>query len=356
MRILQVAPPWFAVPPEGYGGIEAVVANLTDGLVAAGHEVTLLAAGGSRTTAHLCTVHPSPPSEALGDLVAEALHHLAVDELGPFDVVHDHTLFGTIRLVAAGTRHLVHTLHGPWTPHVRGIYERIGDRVSLVAISRHQAAAAGRVRVAVTIPHGIDTMRFPMSLHRTDELVFVGRATPDKGPVTAVEVARRTGRPLAMAIKVNEPQERAYWRDVVLPLLKGVDANVVVNATHEDAVAMMARSYAVLVPIDWEEPFGLVMLEAAACGGRVVAFDRGAAGEIVVDGRTGLLVDPGEGVEGMCRAVDAAGTIFPGACREHAEQHYGVDAMVQAHLELYERVTVPRFRRGRPAAFAHPFV
>lgn len=356
MRILQVAPPWFEVPPGAYGGIELVISALADGLVAAGHDVTLLASGGSRTSARLHTVYPTPPSSDLGDTMTELLHVMTVDDLRGFDIVHDHTVLGTAWSAAHGTWPLVHTLHGPWSDRSVRVYRRLATGAALVAISRDQAARAPSVPIAAVVHNGIDVDRYPIGLDRTDELVFVGRASPDKGPVQAIEVARRTGRPLAMAIKVNERAEHVYWQEVLEPLLSGIDARVTFDATHDQKTAMMARAHAVVTPIQWDEPFGLVMAEAAACGAPVVVYGRGAAPEVVQDGVTGFVIDPDAGIEAFCAAVEVADTIDPAACREHVLAHFSSQRMVADYLRLYEDLRRPRFMRSSSTPFASALV
>jgi glycosyltransferase involved in cell wall biosynthesis len=347
VKILQVASPWFAVPPMRYGGAELIISTLVEGLVEAGHDVTLLASGGSVTSADLHTVYDRPPSADLGDVPTELQHVMAADDLGTFDVVHDHTLIGTARHAAAGTPALVHTLHQPWSNRLGPVWRRLGAHASLVAISRHQARTAPDVPIAAVIHHGLDLDRYAVSLDRSGDLVFVGRASPEKGPEQALEVARRTGRRLDMAIKVNEPDEREYWHAVLEPALRGVEAHVVFDATHEQKVAMMARAHAVLLPVQWDEPFGLVMAEAGACGTPVVAFDRGAVPEVVAHGTTGFVVPPRTGIDGLCEAVEAAGAIDPATCREHVATTFSGARMVEAHLALYERIALPRWRRPR---------
>ena len=356
MRILQVAPPWFAVPPRRYGGIELVISTLADGLVAAGHDVTLLAAGGSHTAARLETVYDTPPSVDLGDPVTELLHVTAVDDLGPFDVVHDHTLIGASRLAARGTWPLVHTLHGVWTERSRALYRRLADHLALVAISHDQAERAHGVPITAVIPHGLDLDHYPVSVDHTDELAFVGRANPEKGPADAIEVARRTGRRLVMALKVNEATEHAYFDEVLAPMLARADVELVDDATHEVKTAIMARAHAVLAPIAWDEPFGLVLAEAAACGTPVVTYGRGAASEVVRDGVSGIVVDPTAGVDGLVAAVEASGSIDRGGCRRHVEEQFSAVRMVDDHLQLYADLGTPRFKRARPAELAPPFV
>lgn len=356
MRILQVAPPWFPVPPSRYGGTELVVGELTEGLVAAGHEVTLLASGGSSTSARLVSVYDEPPSAELGDTLVELLHVMAVDDLGAFDVVHDHTLLGASREQARGTPHVVHTLHGAWTERSRAVYRRLGAQVALVAISQDQARRAPEVPVRTVIHHGVDVRNYPMRGERGGALAFVGRASPDKGPLLAIEVARRTGRPLHMAIKVNEPDEHRYWETVLEPATHRGDVHVTFDATHAQKSWILSHAHAVVLPIQWDEPFGLVMIEAMASGVPVVAFARGAAPELVVDGVTGHLVDPRAWVGGLVHAVEAADEIDSATCRHHVATRFSRERMVDDHLELYEQVAVPRFLRSRhrPATSASP--
>lgn len=353
MRILQVAPPWFPVPPPRYGGTELVVGGLTEGLVAAGHDVTLLAAGSSATGARLVTVYDDPPTADLGDMVTELLHVLAAEDLGPFDIVHDHTLLGASLAAARSTPHVVHTLHGPWTERSRGVCRWLGQRVALVAISNDQAERAPDVAIEAVIHHGIDLDAYPCRHDRGDWLAFVGRASADKGPELAIEVARRTGRPLHMALKINEVDEHRYWDTVLEPATHHADVHVTVDATHEQKTWILSHAHAVVAPIQWEEPFGLAMVEAMACGAPVVAFARGAAPELVLDGVTGYLVPPRAWVSGLVRAVEAAGDIVPAACRQHVVDRFSRHRMVEDHLDLYERLAVPRFRRTRTAPFRH---
>lgn len=340
MRILQVAPPWFAVPPPRYGGTELVVAALTDGLVAAGHEVTLFASGGSRTTAHLSTVYDTPPTADLGDAIVELPHVFAAHrEAAGFDMVHDHTPVGaTIGAVADGPP-VVHTVHGAWTEATSRLYGEIGKQVHLVAISDdHASRAPADVPVFGVVPNGIDLAPYPFGAAPSDHLAWLGRAGSDKGADVAVEVARRTGRPLRMGIKVNEPDEHAWYDQVLQPLLQHCHVDVTLNATHQEKVELLQDAAAVLMPIRWDEPFGLVMVEANACGAPVIAFARGAAPEVLADGETGILVAPGD-VDAMVAAVDRATELDRRACRRRVREHFSAERMLAGYLEVYERVT-----------------
>lgn len=341
MRILQIAPPWFAVPPAGYGGIEWIVASLADGLVDAGHDVTLHAAGGSVTKATLQTVFDVAPSLHIGNPWYEATHAVAAyTDPHRFDVIHDHT--GAIGpAIAAGITDrppVVNTLHGTWTRANERLYRTISDRISLVGISHDQVARTpDGVHVAGVVHNGIALERYPYRAEKDDFLLFVGRASADKGPEVAVEVARRVGLPLVMAIKVSEPLEVEYYETIIEPAMHGVDVDVRIGIGHEEKVDLLGRARAVLVPIRWDEPFGLVMAEAMACGTPVVAFRRGAAPEIVVDGQTGHLVDPGD-VGAFTRAAQDVDGIDPAACRARIEEELSATRMVDRYVALYERL------------------
>lgn len=326
------------MPPRRYGGSELVVSVLTKALVRAGHDVTLLASGGSRTAARLVTVHRTPPSADIGDPLLE-LHHVSASEhLSDVDVVHDHTLLGSALTAARGTVPVVHTLHGPFTERSRPVLARLGRTVDLVAISHDQAAHAPEVPLRGVVHNGLDLTRYgPGTGARGDGLIFLGRASPDKGPEVAIEVAHRTGRPLTMAIKVNEPAEQAYWDEVIAPMLGRADVTVVRDADHDTKVGLLRAAHALVAPIRWPEPFGLVLAEAGACGVPAIAFRRGAAGEIIEDGVTGRLVEPQEGVAGLVRAVCDVGTVDPAACLARVGERFSADALVAGYLAVYAR-------------------
>jgi glycosyltransferase involved in cell wall biosynthesis len=341
LRVLQVAPPWFTVPPSGYGGTETVVSLLVEGMVAAGHEVELLASGGSVTSAALRSVYHRPPTELLGDVATELGHVLAayVDP-GEVDLIHDHSgLVGPALGALVGGPPVVHTLHSAWTDATRRVYGHLADRISLVAISQDQAhrRPAG-LPLAGVVHNAISLTDHPAQLEPTDgPLTWIGRANPDKGPLDAIEVARRLGRPLIMAMKVNEAAEHVYYREVIAPALVGVDVEVRFDVKLPAKAELLGGSSCLLFPIRWAEPFGLVMIEAMACGTPVAAYASGAAPEIVVHGRTGALVAEGD-LDGLCDAVELAVTLDRRACRAHVEARFAPSRMVADYLAVYERV------------------
>lgn len=341
MRILQIAPPWFTVPPVGYGGIEQVVAVLADGLVDAGHDVTLLASGGSTSKAEILSVFAEPPSADLGSTVHELTHVMAgyARRYG-FDVIHDHSGFAGAALGSfLDGPPVVHTLHGPWTPTVQTFF-RGAPGLHLVGISHDQRS---RAPVGVTVPdvvhNGICLHDHPFRAEADPDghLAFVGRANAEKGPEVAVRVAGRTGRHLKMAVKINEPAEERYWDTVVAPLLVGADVEVVRNGTKQDAIEVMAGATATLFPISWPEPFGLVMVESMAVGTPIVGYAAGSSTEVVDSGRTGFLVPPGD-VEGLCAALDAASGLERSACRAHVTERFSTPAMVAGYEAVYRRL------------------
>jgi glycosyltransferase involved in cell wall biosynthesis len=344
MRILQLAPPWFAVPPAGYGGIERVVASLADGLAAGGHDVTLLASGGSSTAARLWTIFDRPPSVHLGSVPHELCQVLpAYRARERFDVIHDHSgLIGPAIASMLDGPPVVHTLHGPWDPAAAQLYAGICERIHLVAISRDQADhAPDGIRIAAVVHNGIptETVAFRAAPRGQDGyLAFVGRASPEKGPAVALEVAARLRRPLRMAVKVNEPHEQRYWRQRIVPLLYSADVHVTMNGTVQQAQQLLRDADATLFPIQWREPFGLVMVESMACGTPVIAYATGSAPEVIVHGQTGYVVPAGD-VDGLCDAVRRVGAIEPAACRLHVQRHFSADAMSAGYERVFDKVT-----------------
>jgi glycosyltransferase involved in cell wall biosynthesis len=344
MRIAQIAPPWFAVPPQGYGGIELVVALLADGFAARGHDVTLFASGGSETKANLVSPLADPPDPALlGNVWYDTLHavasYLAIGD--EFDVVHDHS--GIIGPAMGALRRdhppVFHTLHGPWTEPSRRFYALLAEHVRLVAISDSQRADNPDVRYAGVVHNGIDLDAYPFREQKDDFLVYIGRSNPDKGPTLAIEVARRAGLPLAMVVKKNEPFERAYWDEMVAPMLND-EVEVYEAIDHEKKADLLARARAMVFPIQWPEPFGLVMTEAMACGTPVVACPAGAAVELVENGVTGYLRDS---IDDLVDAVASIGNCSPTACRARVEQNFSAAAMVAG----YERLFADAIEEGR---------
>jgi glycosyltransferase involved in cell wall biosynthesis len=349
LRIGMIAPPWFAIPPVGYGGIEAMVAGLVDGLVARGHHVTLVGAGAPGTSAQrYVAVFPEPPSSRLGEPMPEVIHAAAAAlalEDADLDVVHDHTLAGPL-LARAWPVPTVVTAHGPVTGEPGDYLARLGTTVDVVAISDAQRRIRPELNWLATVHNGIDAASFPLGEGDGGYLLFLGRFHPDKGAHLAIEVARRTKRRLLLAGKLNEAPERAYFEAAIAPRL----GNGVEFVGEADAVAkreLLGGASALLFPVQWDEPFGLVMVEAMACGTPVVALRRGSVPEVVAHGLSGLVVDD---LDGLVTAVDLAEQLDRHRCRAWAKEHFDLSRMVLGYEAAYRTVVEGRqlHLRARP--------
>lgn len=336
LRIGLLAPPWFAVPPTGYGGIERVVSYLAEGLVAAGHDVTLFASGGSTSAARVVSAFDTPPSSGLGDLALDVIHTTSAYRMvRSFDVMHDHTLAGLAAAVLSPTP-VVHTMHGPIGPAFARLYSEISPSVGLVAISDHQRSTLPAGTSATVIHNGIDLGHVPFSDAPGEHLLFVGRMNPEKGILDAIEIARRARQPLVIVAKVNERPERDYFETMVRPALRGIDAELLFQPAEEVKLRAYQEARATLFPVRWPEPFGLVMIESMATGTPVIAFRDGSVPEVIVDGKTGFISDD---VEQAVEAVSRLDEIDRGACRAHVAANFGTDVAVRRHEVLF-RATV----------------
>ncbi len=339
MRILQVAPLWERVPPPAYGGTEAVVGLLADGLVQRGHDVVLRASGDSITMAEPRSVYPCSLRTATGiesTLPYELVHGAeALRDAQDFDIVHNHT--GEILMAFAGLINvpMLTTTHGNLTPdarfvweHYNGFYNAISWSQAKRMVGLHSAQFAGVVHNAINV------QTFPFLANKKDYLLCLARVSPEKGTHLSIEVAHRLSMPLIIAGKVDVV-DREYFEAMVEPHIDGTNVRFFGEANAKEKRDLYARARCLLAPIEWEEPFGLVMPEAMACGTPVIAFARGAAPEIIVDGETGFLVDD---VDGMVEAVRHVGDIDPRRCRSHVEERFNVPVMVDGYLDAYERI------------------
>jgi glycosyltransferase involved in cell wall biosynthesis len=335
MRIALVAPPWAPIPPQLYGGIEVVVDRLARGFAAAGHEVLLFATGDSTCPVPRKWVLERAEGQRIGFAVPELRHVMAAyDAVGGFDIVHDHTVVGPVYAQQTQGPPVVTTIHGELNAEMRDLYGHIARRVPVIAVSHAQRKPAPQLPIARVIHHGIDAADFPIGTGAGGYCLFLGRLSPDKGAGRAVQVAHKAGVPLIIAGKMREAWERDYFDAEVAPLLSD-EIRYVGEVQHEQKLELLAGARALLFPIRWNEPFGLVMIEALACGTPVLAFPEGAAPEVVEDGRTGFLChDEAQMVEalGHLDAIDRA------ACRAAVEGYFSTERMVREHLDLFEDV------------------
>jgi len=336
MRIGMIAPPWIPVPPVAYGGTEAVIDNLARGLSALGHDVRLFTVGDSTCPVSRQWLYPAGV-EPIGADLPEAAHALAAYEaLADCDVIHDHTTLGALLAARRGVRRppVVTTVHGPFTAQSRRVYAETARHASIVAISRSQARSFGDIPVAAVIHHGIDLDVHQFGPGTGGYLLFVGRMSADKGVHLAVRIARRAGRRLVIAAKVRDPGEIAYFERAVRPLLAPED-DLPAEQPLAARLRLMRNATALVNPITWQEPFGLVMAEALAAGTPVLAFPNGAAPEIVDSGRTGYLCrDEDE----MVKAVGQVPLLDRHQCREAAERRFSLGRMSADYARLYQSV------------------
>jgi glycosyltransferase involved in cell wall biosynthesis len=335
LRIGIIAPPWVAVPPPVYGGTELVINELALGLVAAGHQAELFASGDSTCAVPRKWLFP----RALGtpaDPGLEFAHvQRAYEVLGAVDLVHDHTLTGP-RWAGMWRPELpvVTTNHGPFTAEMRVHFGSIAEQVAIIAISHAQRRDAPEIPVAAVIHHGIDVDAFPVGRGDGRYVLFLGRMSPDKGVHRAIAIARAAGKRLLIAAKMWEPAERRYFVEQVEPLL-GDDSVYIGAVGGQRKLDLLAGAEALVNPIRWPEPFGLVMIEALACGTPVLAFAEGAAPEIVEHGRTGFLcVDEAD----MAARLGDVGSLDRAVCRASMTERFSVQRFIDDHLALYRRV------------------
>jgi glycosyltransferase involved in cell wall biosynthesis len=342
-----VAPPWLPVPPRRYGGIEMVIDVLARGLMAAGHQVLLAAPAGSTCAVPQVPGLPTSAPERMGHTVVEIPYALSsYAALKAVDVVHDHTVAGPLCLHAPRGTPVVTTNHGPFNADLNPIYAEMSRQgVAIVAISRHQRSTARNIKIAAVIHHGIDIDSVPVGDGAGGYACALGRMTPAKGIREAILVAREAGVPLRIAAKMREPLERQYFDECVRPLLGG-DVEYLGELNAEEKYRLLGGAFALLNPIQWPEPFGLVMIEALACGTPVITTGCGSAPEIIDDGETGFVRTE---LSALAAAVHRAGELDRNRCRQKAVSSYSTERMVAEHIQLYCRLlqAKPKDRRGR---------
>jgi glycosyltransferase involved in cell wall biosynthesis len=342
LKVAILAPAWFAVPPTGYGGIEWVVSLLADGLVDAGHDVTLFASGDSRTKAKLAAVYPVAPSREIGRTFPEIKHALSCFAVADeFDIINDHTGMLGCTLGATVSTPVVHTVHGPLDGEPGEIYElitKVAPQVGLISISMNQRKPKPHFNWVANCHNALDFSIYPLRPHRRDYLLFLGRLSPDKGAHRAVAVAIESGVPLKIAGKMQEPKEREYFHELVEPhLVDGIE--FLGEVTHGEKVELLQNARATLFPISWEEPFGLVMIESMACGTPVIATRWGAVPEVIEHGRSGIVVDH---YTEMVAALEEADKLDPLELRKYVEEEFSPQRMVRDYVEAYETAIAQR--------------
>ncbi len=345
MRIAQVAPLVESVPPKHYGGTERIIAYLTEELVRFGHKVTLFASGDSVTSAELvpvCQRSFRRNKRATDYLSREVLlmDHV-MERAGEFDLVHFHT--GCLHYLVC--RHLsvphVMTLHGRLdTLELLWLYDRFRE-MPMISISNSQRVPWPCANWQATIYHGLPQDLFQFHPEPGSYLAFLGRASPEKRVDRAIEIANRVGMPLKIAAKVD-PADRRYFKREIEPLLNDPHIEWLGEISDKDKDAFLGRAYALLFPIDWPEPFGLVMIEAMACGTPVIAYEAGSVSEVMEDGVTGFIVD---NIEQAVEAVGRIPEISRASCREIFEKRFTASRMASDYVNAYLCLADPRMQK-----------
>lgn len=339
LRVGIIAPPWVEVPPPAYGGTEAVIDVLARGLASAGHDVRLFTVGASSCPVPRSSVF-AEAQRPMNTTSAE-LHHVqsAYEALADCDVIHDHTIAGPVWARTLGTAPpVVATCHSELDACNRGIYASVAGTASVIAISYAQRRSARDVAFAGVVHHGLDPAAHPVGTGEGGHLLFVGRMDPRKGVAEAIQIALLARMPIRIVAKMRDPQERAYFEARVRPLL-GPGVELLGEVPPAVRNTLMGDAVALLNPIAWDEPFGLVMAESLAAGTPVIAFPRGAAPEIVRDGVTGFLP------RSLAAAVDAVGrvrAIDRDACRQEVLSRFTAERMVAGYLDRYDAVLADR--------------
>jgi glycosyltransferase involved in cell wall biosynthesis len=345
MRIAQVAPLFESVPPQLYGGTERIVSYITDELVRRGHDVTLFASGDSRTTARLVPVveRATRLDAATHDFLgAEFIRELGLvfSRAGEFDVIHCHVDYLAFPFHGLTSTPTLHTIHGRLDlPHLVPVYRQFRT-VPLVSISDAQRAPLDPlgVRWAGTVYHGLPIDRYTFAPEDRGYLAFLGRLAPEKQPELAIEVARRVGLPLKIAAKVDAVDQE-YFDRVVAPLLDDPLVEFLGEIGDDQKSEFLGGAKALLFPIDWPEPFGLVMIEAMACGTPVVARPCGSVSEVIEHGRTGFLAST---LLELTEAVKRIDEIDRAECRRQFEERFSATRMAQDYERIYSRLASRR--------------
>ena len=348
MKIAQVAPLYESVPPKLYGGTERVVSYLTEELIRQGHQVTLFASGDSVTQARLvqACAHSLRLDQKCGDQLA---HHIVLLEqvfrqASAFDLIHFHIDYLHFPLSVRQPIPTVTTLHGRLDlPDLVPLYQMFPS-IPVVSISDAQRAPLPWVNWLGTVYHGLPEDLYTFRETPGSYLAFLGRISPEKGVEQAIAIAQHVGMPLKIAAKVDRA-DREYFQEVVQPLLKNSLIEYVGEVGGDNKDAFLGQAYALLFPIDWPEPFGLVMIEAMACGTPVIAYPRGSVPEVLEHGVTGWLV---EGIEEAVQAVERVPALSRARCRQVFEERFSASRMAHDYLRLYKKLLGGR--SGRAAA------
>ncbi len=338
MRIAQVAPLIESVPPRLYGGTERIASYLTEELVSQGHEVTLFASGDSQTSAELVPIVPRALRLDRNYINPEVFHLLLIEQVyqraREFDMIHFHLDALHFPLTRRMDLPTLTTMHGRLDlPELQALFREFRE-IPVVSISDAQRRPIPHANWQATVYNGVPAQNYTFRPEAGRYLAFLGRISPEKRADRAIEIARRVGMPLRIAAKVDRADED-YFNEKIRPLLKDPLVEFIGEIGEREKDAFLGGAYALLLPIDWPEPFGLVMIEAMACGTPVVAWRHGSVPEVVDHGETGFIVDS---IEGAAAAVEQIDSINRRTCREVFETRFSASRMARDYLRVYHDV------------------
>ncbi|MFH1504964.1 MAG: glycosyltransferase family 4 protein [Candidatus Omnitrophota bacterium] len=335
MRIAQIAPICLSLPPVSYGGAELIVSSLTESLVKRGHDVTLYASGDSKTSARLKSLF----KKALGFgkdspefCIANA--NFAFQDADLFDVIHSHIGFYGLPFSKYAKPPVITTLHNDITNKNDTFVEYYKDVCTFAAVSQNQCKREEGFKIDGYIHNGIDINRFQFSSNKKDYLLFIGNISKNKGADTAIKAAIKLQRRLLLVGKI-EQSHQLFFDQEIKPFIDNKQIIFEPLAGHSRKQSLYSNAACLLFPIDWEEPFGLIILEALACGTPVVAFNRGSVPEIIVNGKNGFAVDT---FEEFLKAITDVKNLDPRDCRKHVEEFFNVEKMTDQYEALYKKL------------------
>lgn len=343
MKIIQLASFEERVPPLKYGGTELIVSNITEELVKRSHKVYLLASGDSKTSAKLIPVFSTSMRqlpEAKDMKIRDALKFIGVGKMLELlnnikaDIIHNHLGWRFLAFANFATCPVVTTLHGPLSvPYMQYIHKKFAQ-FNFVSISNSQRKPLPELNFVSTVYNGIDISKFEFNDKPEDYFAFLGRMSPEKGPIQAIQIAKLAGVKLKMAAKIDAV-DTEYFKKEVEPLIDGKQIEFIGEIGPEEKSDFLKNAIGLIAPIQWEEPFGLFFIEAMACGTPVIACKRGSVPEIVKNGENGFIV---ETVEEGAKAVKKIETIDRMGCRKHVEKYFTTEKMVDGYEKVYEKI------------------
>lgn len=347
MRIAVVAPPYLPVPPVGYGGTERIVSLLTEGLVESGHDVTLFASGDSHTKAKLVSIFPQAIGNSgfqKGSAIFPLLQYRECLMMqNDFDIIHSHGQYLSLFVFDKATTKVVYTWHGSFFKNEVPEEERLAlekfKNNNFISISNNQREALPDLNYVQTVYNSIDTSDYPfVEFPKDPYLLWFGRFVEKKGPLEAIKVAKELNIPLVLAGAID-PIDQEYFDSIIKPELNTKLITFYPEPkTIEEIRKLYQNALCTLYPISWHEPFGLVMIESMACGTPVVAYKIGSVPELITDGKTGFVVDPMLGIEGLKDAVKKISQIKRLNCREDVETRFSKERMTKDYIEVYEKL------------------